>query len=289
MGDDVAMSGELWGITGANGYLGRALRADLDATGIPWRALGGDIRDRAAVAGLVRGTGVIVHLAAYVHRRTWTRARREACWSVNVEGMQTLLDAVAAEAPEAFVVFASSASVYGNGETAFDESSPLQPRTVYGRAKAEAERRLLDAVAHGRARGCVLRPAVIFGPGAPGNMALLARMVRSGWVAEIGGGAQRKSIVPVSHAVAAVRAVAAHREASNGEVFNVAGETLTIHEIIDVMGGARRIPIPRWLGARLMPAYATSATLADGKLARATGFAPAEPVAGALRAISARG
>lgn len=303
------MTSDLWAVTGASGYLGRALRADLDASSIASRGLSrgagaeiaGDVRDGDAVRALVRGASVVVHLAAYVHRRAHGRAEESECWSVNVDGAQTVVDAVAAESPEAFVVLVSTANVYGPSEASLDESAPCHPVTVYGRSKLEAERRFLDAMRQGAVRGCVLRPAMIFGPGAPGNLARLERMVRSGWVVEIAHGAQRKSIVPISHAVGAIRAVAAHQAACNGQVINVAGETLTIAEIIAALADAngvrpRVISVPRWIvapGVRaasiIAPAlaataetYMSSATLSDGKLARLTGFRPSETAAQAL-------
>jgi UDP-glucose 4-epimerase len=292
---------DLWAITGAGGYLGRALRADLDATSTLSRGLsrrGGaeivaDVRDRHAVRELVRGATVVAHLAAYVHRGAGGRAAGRECWSVNVEGTQAVIDAVAAESPGAFVIFVSSSNVYGPSDEALDESAPRRPRTPYGHSKLEAEQRVLRAIGDGAIRGCILRPAMIFGPGAPGNLARLGRMVRSGWVVEIARGAQRKSIVPVSHAVGAIRTVAAQQDACNGEAFNVAGEVLTIDEIVRALGAGcgaapRVISIPRWIAAPLVRAasvaapslaamaetYMSNAVLAGDKLRRLTGFSP---------------
>jgi dihydroflavonol-4-reductase len=303
------MTSDLWAITGARGYLGRALRADLDASSIASRGLArgrdaeiaGDVRDRDAVRALVRGAAVVVHLAAYVHRRAHGRAEEQECWSVNVDGTQTVIDAVAAESPKAFAVFVSTANVYGPSEASLDESAPCHPTTVYGRSKLEAERRFLQSVREGAVRGCVLRPAMIFGPGAPGNLAHLERMVRSGWVVEIARGVQRKSIVPISHAVGAIRAVAERQETSNGEVFNVAGETLTMHDIVGALAARRGvephiIAVPRWMAAvgvraaslvaprkaAMAETYMTSAALRGGKLTRLTGFQASETVAAAL-------
>jgi len=280
------MTTDFWAVTGATGYLGRALCADLAASSIPSRGLArggaeiaGDIRDREAVRALVRGASVVVHLAAYVHRR---RGSERECWSVNVDGTQNVINAVAEESPNAFIVFASTASVYRRSEAPLDELAPCRPATPYGRSKLEAEQRLLGRVREGVVHGCVLRPAMIFGPGAPGNLARLAAMVRRGWAIEIARGAQRKSIVPVAHAVAAIRAVAARQAACNGEIFNVAGETLTIHEIIAALAASRAakphvISLPRWLIAPVsrvgsVQTYSTSAVLRGEKLSSMAGL-----------------
>jgi UDP-glucose 4-epimerase len=303
---------ELWAVTGATGYLGAALRADLQADSIAVRGLGrsasakvrADVRDPRALRDLVHGAAVVVHLAACVHRTPRGRAQREECRSVNVDGTGNVVEAVSAAEGRPFLIHVSSAAVYGAGETAAEESSPCAPRGVYGTSKLEAERIVLDAVKSGSVDACILRPAMIFGPGAPGNLRPLARMVRSGWAVEIAGGTQKKSIVPVSHAVAAIRAVAARRAACNGEVFNVAGETLTIHEIITLLASAppRVVSIPRRLAAagiavvRLLSpriaamgeTYASSVVLSGAKLA-AAGFAPRERVREALARLRAGG
>ncbi len=289
------MTADFWAVIGATGYLGRALRADLAASSIPSRGLArggaeiaGDVRDPDAVRALVRGASVVVHLAAYVHRRGGGADAARECWSVNVDGTQTVVDAVAAESPDAFIVFVSTANVYGRSEAPLDELAPCRPTTPYGRSKLEAERRLLARVRAGAVRGCVLRPAMIFGPGAPGNLARLAAMVRRGWAIEIARGAQRKSMVPVAHAVAAIRAVAARQQACNGEIFNVAGETLTIHEIIAALAASRPakprvISLPRWLiapvsGIRTVQTYSTSAVLRGEKLSSIAGVGAPENV-----------
>jgi nucleoside-diphosphate-sugar epimerase len=306
---------ELWAITGATGYVGSALRTDLYAAGISTRSLGRseaedirrDVRDPVALSDLVRGASVVVHLAASVHRRSAGRRAAEECWSVNVDGTQNVVDAIRGEASRPFLIFVSSASVYGSSSAPANESTRCAPRTSYGLSKLEAELRVLEAIKSGSIRGCVLRPAMIFGPGAPGNLRLLARMVDLGIAIEVAHGAQRKSVVPLSHAIEAIRAVAAHPDECNGEVFNVAGETLTMHEIIMALASRRTkapffIQVPRWLATTAIRAIAVFAprlsTIAEtytrdaqfdgGKLARMLRFAPPERAAKALAEIDGK-
>src|SRR6266513_1494382 len=146
---------------------------------------------------LVRGADVVVHLAAWVHRYSRGTKDRDECWSVNVGGTDALIDALRGLTRAPFAVLMSSASVYGPSALALDEAASCHPHTVYGQSKLEAERHFLDAVRGGAIRGCVLRPAMIFGPAAPGNLDRLARMARRGWVIEVARGA-RKSVAVVS-------------------------------------------------------------------------------------------
>lgn len=275
----------LWAITGSSGFIGRALTARLTAENIAWRGLDADIRDEDALSKFVLGADVVVHLAGYVHRSTRSEADRRDCWSINVGGTKALVNAVSQQNPSAFVLLMSSASVYRQSEEAATESFLVEPQTPYGESKAEAERILMNAVRSGRCNGAVLRPAMVFGPGAPGNLARLIRMVRFGIVVEIARGCQRKSLVPVDALVDAVLAVVNCGTRVNGEIFNVAGGSpATIDEIVRTVARALRkspltVSLPRPF-IRVLPGalgtlamtYASSTVLEDEKLRQTTGL-----------------
>src|SRR5262249_9510489 len=106
-----------------------------------------------------------------------------------------------------------------------------------------------------------------------------------------------KSVVPISDAVGAIRAVAAHRHVCSGEIINVAGAALTIHEIVCALASGRANPprilsIPRALIrpalaaapaivralAALGRSYISDAVLDGSKLGRLTGFSSAANV-----------
>ncbi len=122
----------------------------------------GDIRDPAVAAAVLRGAGVIYHLAA--HPGGSTPADAEQAFTTNVVGTFNLLRAaVAQEFPR--VVFASSCAVYGEPiSLPVEESHPLLAADCYGASKVAAEaycrafRRVfgLDTV--------VLRLAHVYGP-----------------------------------------------------------------------------------------------------------------------------
>ena len=271
-------------------------------------SIAADIREPDALRKLVRGADVVIHLAAYVHRPARGVEAQEECRSVNVDGTRALMDALASVNPGAFAIVVSSASVYGPSETSLDETAPCRPGTIYGRSKLEADELFLAAVARGAARGCVVRPAMMFGTGAPGNLRRLVRMVQTGVAFEIAGGSQQKSLLPIGNFIAAIVALALHRDACNGQVFNVSGEALTMHEIVVSIAAARRkpirfVPLPRGpmraaagiadfvlqrfttsvpSFSALVETYTTSSVLDDSKLRRMTGYAPPRAVREAL-------
>lgn len=290
--DHEARGAGMWAITGGRGFIGRSLVRALEVRGIARRVLVGDVLDPAGVQDLVDGARVVVHLAGYVHRATRTKEQRRECWRVNVDGTANIVAACERDPARPFVIFVSSTSVYAASELPLEEVSACSPETPYGESKLEAERVVLAAVARGAIQATVLRPAMVFGPGAPGNLATLIKMVRHRVVLEVDGGVQRKSLVPVEKLVDAILAVEREREKAAGEVFNVGGGAVTMREITDVIAralGVRpvRLPVPgslvqgiarltdRILGpmlpatltlSRLVRAYVTHSVVSQEKL-----------------------
>jgi dTDP-4-dehydrorhamnose reductase len=121
-------------VTGATGYLGAELyRRAPHATGERV-----EIRDAAAVNALfVRlGPAVVVHTAY--------RQDGPGAWEITVDGAANV--ARAAAAVRARLVHLSTDVVFdGRKGSPYVEADPLCPVTDYGRAKAEAERRVLAA------------------------------------------------------------------------------------------------------------------------------------------------
>jgi len=116
----------------------------------------GDARDEALMRGMLAGADVIVPLAALVgaplcDRDPWLAE------SVNLEAIR-LLNRLRSR--EQRVVYPTTNSGYGiqSGSIFCTEETPLEPISLYGRTKVQAERELLDA------GGVIsLRLATVFG------------------------------------------------------------------------------------------------------------------------------
>jgi len=80
------------------------------------------------------------------------------------------------------IIFTSSISVYGPGESGKTEETPLEPTSSYGHSKALAERihqNWFDGDSNRRLT--IVRPAVVFGKGEGGNFTRLARLLQRGF------------------------------------------------------------------------------------------------------------
>lgn len=172
-------------VTGAAGFLGRALTDDLRAAGYQLRALArtesallqgnrvdviiGDVRDPRAARSAVAGCTGIVHLAGKAHAIDDLGVTAADYQSVNVEGTRLLLEEAKAAGVEKFL-FASSVKVFGETTVGpVDEAAPLSPATPYARSKSSAEQ-LVASFASGAMATVSLRLPLVYGPTEKGNL-----------------------------------------------------------------------------------------------------------------------
>lgn len=115
--------------------------------------LHGDVRDAAVVAPAVKKADCVVHLAAIVGYPACA-ADPTLAETTNVGGTKTICDAIS---PSQLLIYAGTGSTYGQCETVCTEETPINPLTLYGRTKRDAERLVLDR------GGIGLRFATVFG------------------------------------------------------------------------------------------------------------------------------
>ncbi len=116
----------------------------------------GDVRDESIMRAALKDTDAIVHLAGVVGAGACDRDPVLAK-AVNFESVKLLNRLRSASQ---FVVYPNTNSGYGatSGESFCTEESPLEPISLYGRTKCDAERHLLDSP-----NAVTLRLATVFG------------------------------------------------------------------------------------------------------------------------------
>ena len=249
-------------VTGATGFIGRALVAALAERGVEVRAavrrrgqrvvgarehvvvgdMGGEVRWEEGLEGV----DCVVHLAGRVH----TDGTEEEFYRVNCEGTRQLVEAARRSGVRRVVYLSSLAVLDGHGSMrAVTEEVPAKPRTAYGRSKLAAERVLLDAVEEGRLEVTIVRPPLVYGPRAPGNMVRMVRLVAREVPLPLGAIKNKRSFVCIDNLVGFLILCMSHPKAE-GEVFNVADdEYVSTPELARLLGQflgvrVRLIPVP---------------------------------------------
>ena len=220
-------------VTGAGGFVGRALVDALAADGQQVRALSrsasadlwstplvstvrADVLDRHVLEQALDGVTAVVHLAGALDGSP-KHLRR-----INVDLTATLAHA-ARSAGVSLVVHCSSAGVYGDGDTwtPRTELATPTPRTSYEQTKLDGERALRDTLGDA-VPWIILRPAGAYGAGRPATRAFYSQVARRR-VWPHGPTTQLVHPTASEDVVSAIRS-ALDRPHLAGRVFNIGGE-----------------------------------------------------------------
>src|SRR5690554_3920016 len=245
-------------VTGASGFLGRAVAAEIAAAGHAVRTFQrrpagidgaedalGSVTDRADVDRAVQGVDAVVHLAAKV-----SMAGDPAEFvRVNVEGTRSLL-AAAREAGASRFVFVSSPSVAHAGSSIMgDDALPADPKRArgdYARTKAQAEVLALGADAPGFSVVAV-RPHLVWGPGDTQLIARIVDRAKRGRLPLLDHGAALIDTTYVDNAASAIAAALGRADAVHGQAFVVTnGEPRPVAELLADICAAAGVPVPAW-------------------------------------------
>lgn len=249
-------------VTGANGFIGSHLVEGLRRHYPKSRIMAGcrgvgqfpaevinrtvDLTDGQSVAGLIEEAApdVVLHLAGQASVGG-SFSNSAAVWDVNVDGTRHLALALRAVRPDASLIFASSAEVYGASFGPGDplkEDACLRPMTPYARTKLAAEMLLKDCFGDG-GKLVILRLFNHLGPGqteefvAASFAAQLARLEKSDidGVIQVGDLSARRDFGDVQDGVAAFLAVVEARASlASGSVFNVcSGEVRSVRDLLN--------------------------------------------------------
>lgn len=257
-------------VTGATGFVGKALCAQLAHLGYDVRAA---VRQSGSASGMqvdevcvgslgastdwaaaVTGAAAVVHLAARVHVMDDQASDPLAEFRrVNVQGTLRLAQQAALAGVRRFV-YISSIKALGEatqvGQPYTEESLP-QPTDPYGISKLEAEQGLRDLALQTGMEVVIVRPPLVYGPGVKANFAALLGAVQRGIPLPLGAVHNARSLVGLGNLVDFIALCLAHAKAANQTFMVSDGQDLSITALIRAMAQsagvkARLLPAPQW-------------------------------------------
>ena len=257
-------------VTGASGFVGRAVCAEAAARGFAVGAatrstsgfsggieniLVGNIDARTDWQPALAGCQAVVHTAARVHVMTEAAGNPlDEFRRVNVQGSLNLAEQAAAAGVGRFVFISSvkvngEATLPGRPFTADDVSAPLD---AYGVSKMEAEQGLREIAARTGMELVIIRPPLVYGPGVRANFAAMMHWLRRGVPLPLGAIHNQRSLVALGNLVDLIITCLSHPAAANQTFLVSDGQDVSTSELLRRMGQAmnhpaRLIPVPAGL------------------------------------------
>lgn len=243
-------------VTGSTGFIGSTLMPAIVAAGHEAVPVGrGEIADRFAY----EHADVAVHLAGLAHR-TGPAGPHAAAYDVaNAELPVTAYGAARAAGVRRFIQVSTIGVLSGHRGIRRETMQPA-PTTAYDKAKAKAEQALAAEAARGGPELAIVRPVLVHGPGAKGNLDRLMRLCDRPIPLPFGAIRNRRSLVGVENLADALIFLSVYAsELLPPAIFHVTdGEPLSLRDLVSAI----RAGLGRRPGLLPMPAGLVRAGLA---------------------------
>ena len=239
--------------TGASGFLGYNIRPILERS-YEVHTIGltdeDDIKINIAkeVPSINSHFDLVLHAAGKAHTVPKTETEKQVFFDVNYQGTVNLCKALEKSGLPKALVFISTVAVYGceYGEL-ITENHPLEGTTPYAESKILAEKYLTRWCSdHGVTLG-ILRPSLLAGRKAPGNLGAMVEGIKKGFYLNIAGGKVKKSVLMAEDIARLLPLVA-----EKGGIYNVCDSYQPTFGELSVsvarqLGKRKPISIPYWM------------------------------------------
>ena len=248
-------------VTGAGGFLGKAICQRLLAAGIrvtgfargeysELTAMGvtmvrGDIADKAGVFDAMKGCDLVFHVAS----KAGVWGSKQSYFSPNVDGTANIISACQ-QLKISKLIYTSTPSVTfaGEDESGIDESAPYSASYLnhYGESKAVAEQMVLEA--NSRAlKTLALRPHLIWGPEDPHLVPRVIERAKAGRLKLVGKEDKLVDTIYVdnaayAHILAAVNLCSEHASAAGKAYFLSNDEPITMAAMLNKILACADLP-----------------------------------------------
>ena len=240
--------------TGGTGFLGRNIKPILDKSYSVTTIGISDVNMIKAnfvtdIPNLPERYEIVLHAAGKAHVLPKTEAERKAFYDVNLTGTIHLCEALEKTGVPKSLIFISTLSVYGDepGNMDTENCRPLVGDSPYSDSKIKAEAYLTEWCKKNNVILGILRPSLLAGKGAPGNLGAMIHGIKTGAYLSIAGGKSKKSVLMVDDIAHLVPLVA-----EKGGVYNVCDDHNPSFGELEAtiakqLGKRKPISIPYWM------------------------------------------
>ncbi|WP_417535299.1 UDP-glucose 4-epimerase family protein [Methylophaga sp.] len=224
-------------ITGATGFVGRALVSELISSDVEIVATVRNITtelpesvrqivcddlsqlsEANSLIDILSDVDVVIHIAARAHvMKDTTSDPLSEYRKMNVTATRELARQAAETGVKRFI-FVSSVKV--NGESTehnqmFSENDAAQPSDDYGLSKFEAEQTLIEIGKISSMQVVIIRPPLVYGPGVKANFENIIKLINKGWPLPFGRVHNKRSMIAIDNLIAFIKLCMSHPAAAN--------------------------------------------------------------------------
>ena len=191
---------------------------------------------------------MVLHAAGKAHTVPKTEAEKQVFYDVNYQGTVNLCKALENVGAPKALLFISTVAVYGcEFGSLITEDHPLEGNSPYAESKIMAEKYLTEWCSKNDVVLGILRPSLLAGKNAPGNLGAMVNGIKKGFYMNIAGGKVVKSIllaediarlVPLLEEKGGIYNVCDTRQPSFGEISMSVAKQL---------GKRKPLSIPYWI------------------------------------------
>jgi UDP-glucose 4-epimerase len=242
-------------ISGATGFIGQRLVGAVDANirvlsrkkQSDYETVVCDLKSEVIPDNALDGVNTVFHLAGFAHDLSDATKIQNIYQKVNVDATIRLAKLAVKSNVNRFI-FVSSVKAGGgsNFGVCVSEKNQGDPEGIYGKTKREAELKLLKIGKESGMHVSIIRPSLVYGPNAKGNLQLMLSGIKKGWFPPLPETGNKRSMIHVDDLVRAILLVA-DDDRANGEIFIATdGTPHSSRDIYNAMCSVLDKSIPKW-------------------------------------------
>lgn len=197
----------------------------------------GNISEDTNWLPILKDVDAVIHLAGIAHVTKRNKKILNQFRMVNVDATKKLISDAVKQKVKKFI-FISSIGVngtYTNGKP-FKSSDLANPRSYYAISKLEAERAIQDLCKNSMTDYIILRPPLIYGKDAPGNVNSISLFLKYKLPLPFGGISNKRSFIAIENLLSVINLTLSNSKALNKVILPSDGVDLSTKDFVKLIG-----------------------------------------------------